>query len=446
MTQTTAGRESPASILARSATTASSDRSPVARWRPFAIARRRPRRIGLFGLFGCGNAGNDGSLEAMLTFLRRVRPDAALICFCAYSDGATDQIARDFRITALPIGLRQPANGLLRILDRLSWGGPRQLASLIRAIGHARRLDLLIIPGTGILDDFQAGPLGIPLALFGWCLAARLCGTRIAFVSIGAGPIHHPLSRWLMKSAVAMAQYRSYRDTLSKAFMESIGFDTQNDAIYPDIAFKLPAPSSPVQAAAAGGESLNVGVGVMTYLGWRRDDPLGPAIYATYLEKITTFVLWLLDQGHRVRLLMGDAADQEAVADILPKAATARPHLSQERLVTDPMRSLHDLMRQMAETDVIVATRYHNIVCALRLGKPIVSLGYAEKNDVLMAEMGMGRFCQHVERLDLGLLIEQFTQLAAERQDYANSIRRANLACQERLEHQDSILVSRLLK
>jgi polysaccharide pyruvyl transferase WcaK-like protein len=443
MTHPTSRRVSPATVLARTAS-AVSDRTLGADGRSLARARGRPRRIGLFGLFGCGNAGNDGSLEAMLVFLRRVRPEAELICFCAYNDGAADQIARDFRVPAVPIALPRPTNVLLRVLDRLSCGGPRQLASLIRAMWHARRLDLLIIPGTGILDDFQAGPLGMPLALFGWCLAARLCGARTAFVSVGAGPIHHPFSRWLMKSAVAMAQYRSYRDTVSKAFMESIGFAAQDDAIYPDIAFKLPAPSAPVRDPTTA-QSLTVGVGVMTYLGWQRGNPSGPAIYATYLEKITTFVLWLLDQGHRVRILMGDAADQDAVADVLSKVATARPHLAQQRLVADPMRSLHDLMRQMAETDVIVATRYHNIVCALKLGKPLVSLGYAEKNDVLMTEMGVGRFCQHVERLDLDLLIEQFTQLVTQRQSYEDSIRRANLAYQERLERQDAILVARLL-
>jgi hypothetical protein len=164
MTHTTSRRVSPASVLARTATTAS-DHAPGARGRSSAGARRRPRRIGLLGLF----AGNDGSLEAMLAFLRRVRPEAELICFCAYSDGAADQIARDFRVPALPIALPRPANVLLRVLDRLSCGGPRQLVSLIRAIWHARRLDLLIVPGTGILDDFQAGPLGMPLALFGWC-------------------------------------------------------------------------------------------------------------------------------------------------------------------------------------------------------------------------------------------------------------------------------------
>ena len=101
---------------------------------------------------------------------------------------------------------------------------------------------MLIVPGTGILGEFRDRPLGMPLALFGWCLAAKLCGARIAFVSVGAGPIEHPLSRWLIKSAAAMAQYRSYRDTSSKKFMESIGFDTRNDAVYPDLAFKLPAP------------------------------------------------------------------------------------------------------------------------------------------------------------------------------------------------------------
>ena len=107
MTDTTSRGVSPASVLARTAT-AASDHTPAAHSRSSARARGRPRQIGLFGLFGCGNAGNDGSLEAMLAFLRQVRPEAELICFCAYHDGAADQIARDLRVPALPIGCRDP--------------------------------------------------------------------------------------------------------------------------------------------------------------------------------------------------------------------------------------------------------------------------------------------------------------------------------------------------
>ena len=400
-------------------------------------------KIGLFGLFGCGNSGNDGSLEAMLMLLRRVRPEAELICFSAPSYEAASQIAREFQIPTVPLGLPKPANSLLRGLDRMLLSAPRQLASLIRAIRHVRRLELLIVPGTGILDDFEGRPLGMPVAILAWCLAARLCGTRLAFVSIGAGPIEHPVSRWLMKTAAAMAHYRSYRDTASKEFMESIGFDTRDDPIYPDIAFKLPAPARNRQQQAD--PSLIVGVGVMTYQGWRNHSRRGPVIYAAYVEKISQFVAWLLTQGHRVRILIGETGDRRAVADILAKVAATLPDLPRERLLVSPMRSLHDLMGQIAETDIVVATRFHNIVCALKLGKPTISIGYARKNDVLMAEMGVGSFCQHIERLDPKLLIEQFTNLLADRQGYEQCIRDTNLQYQERLAGQDSLFASRFL-
>jgi polysaccharide pyruvyl transferase WcaK-like protein len=435
-------------LSARLVETSGSHRSGRLGW-PMAAARGQrsrmsPGRIGLLGLFGSGNSGNDGSLEAMILYLRQVRPDAELVCFCACSPGADDVVARAFQLPATPFAFAKPGAGLLRILDRLSLKAPRQLASFARAIIHAGRVDLLIIPGTGILDDFQEGPLGMPLVLFGWCLAARLRGTKLAFVSIGAGPIQHPISRWLMKSAVSLANYRSYRDIVSKTFLESIGFDTGKDAVYPDLAFRLPSPLSSDRKSVEDGP-LRVGVGVMDYHGWRNRDARGPAIYAAYAEKIAEFVLWLLDQGHVVRILTGQVSDQHAVDDLLTRVLAARPALPPQRLLSDLSSSLHDLMRQIDQTDVVVATRFHNVVCALKLGKPTVSIGYAEKNDVLMAEMGVDRFCQHIEHLDLGLLIDQFTQLVAGRAHYAATIRQVNAVYRERLCRQDAVLTSHLL-
>jgi polysaccharide pyruvyl transferase WcaK-like protein len=403
-----------------------------------------PKRIGLFGLFGSGNSGNDGSLEAMILFLRQIRPDADLVCFCAAVSGADQVVARTFQIPAIPFAFPRPNARLLRILDRLSLKGPRQLASFARALLHADRVDLLIVPGTGILDDFQEGPFGMPLALFGWCLAARLRGVKVAFVSIGAGPIQHPISRRLMKWAVVLAEYRSYRDVTSRRFLESIGLDTGKDAVYPDLAFSLPTPLSD-NPEGTNHRSLTVGVGVMAYFGWRSCGANGAAIYEAYAEKITAFVLWLLDRGYSVRVLTGQVSDQRAVNDLFSRVMAARPALAPASLLNEPSSSLHDLMRQIAQTDVVVATRFHNVVCALKLGKPTVSIGYAEKNDVLMAEMGVGDFCQHIERLDLGLLIEQFTRLISARHLHAANIREAAAVCQERLLRQETILASELL-
>jgi polysaccharide pyruvyl transferase WcaK-like protein len=226
--------------------------------------------------------------------------------------------------------------------------------------------------------------------------------------------------------------------------MASIGCDVRKDPIFPDIAFKLPRPRAP------GGRELNekrltVGLGVMSYAGWYNFAEAGATIYSNYVEKITRFILWLLDRGDRVRILTGETSDRRAVEDILKAVLTARPNVPAQRIVAEASASLHELMRQIADTDVVVATRFHNVVCALKLGRPTLSLGYAKKNDVLLEEMGLGAFCQHVERLDVDLLIDQFSRLVAHRKHYEQHIRATTLAYSQRLSRQDRFLIANFL-
>ena len=397
-----------------------------------------PKKIGLFGLFGSGNLGNDGSLEVMLDFLRTTLPDAELFCICS----GPGKVQKEFHLRAIRIGGEAATNPLLRALEMFP--PARKLLQGLHAFRATRGVDALIMPGTGILDDFGEPFWGAPTSLLGWCLAARLRGAKVAFVCVGAGPINHPISRWLMKSAARLAHYRSYRDALSKDFMEGIGLDTRSDAVYPDIAFKLPSPGVMPAVSTASG-SLTVGLGLMTYFGWRGDAQRGATIYDDYLRKITRFALWLLDSGHRVRILMGQDCDQKAIDDLMGAIAVERPGCPRERIVAEPANSLHDLMRQIAETQVVVATRYHNVVCALKLNKPVVSIGYAKKNDVLLADMGLGDFCQHVERFDVDLLIEQFTRLVSSPSVYEGRLRATNAGYTRRLADQERVLLERVL-
>jgi len=62
-----------------------------------------------------------------------------------------------------------------------------------------------------------------------------------------------------------------------------------------------------------------------------------------------------------------------------------------------------------------------------------------------MAERGLGRFCQHVERLDVDLLIGQFGHLIANRQRYEHGIAEVNSTSRARLDHQDALLAARVL-
>ncbi|MDX2205194.1 MAG: polysaccharide pyruvyl transferase family protein [Hyphomicrobiaceae bacterium] len=388
------------------------------------------------GNFGSGNLGNDGSLEAMIDFLRTSKPDAELVCICV----GPEEVKEQFNIPTLPIRSAAPRH---RLLDRIPLS--RTALNMLHTLATARKFDVLIAPGTGLLDDYNDTPWGIPVILATWCAGARLSRTKVAFVSIGAGPIVHPVSRWLMKTAARLVHYRSYRDQESKDYLLGIGLKVQRDPVYPDLAFGLPAPLAPA-APPASGKPLTIGVGVMKYYGWRGNEEDGAGIYRGYRDKLVQFILRLLDRRMRVRLLVGDGSDVPVRDEVLAALAAARPDYPREAVVhTDPTRSLGDVMEQMADTDFVVATRFHNIVCALHMRRPCISIGYAPKFDVLMAEMGLERFCQHVEQLDVDLLITQLDELMAGEARYRHTLDTVNRAYESRLAEQERALLTSIL-
>jgi polysaccharide pyruvyl transferase WcaK-like protein len=188
--------------------------------------------------------------------------------------------------------------------------------------------------------------------------------------------------------------------------MGRMGLDTTHDAIYPDVVFSLPVAGAERTATGA------VGVGVMDYCGRNADRHRDSEIRADYTDKITRFALWLVDNGRTVRLFTTDSvADGRVVEAVVAGVRERRPSLAPARVIAEPVPSLEDLMRQTASVDTVVATRYHNVLFALLMGKPAISLSYASKSDKLMAEMGLSRFTQPVKELDVGRLIQQFTEL-----------------------------------
>ena len=397
------------------------------------VANKR-LRIGLFGLFGSGNFGNDASLDSALTFVRQRRPDAALICIC----GTPEIIEPRFKIQVTRISCPK-SKGWKAALNRWLCQVPREIASTVNALLHLWRLDTMIIPGTGILDDFGTGPFGMPYAMFRWCLLARIVGTKVLFLNVGAGPISHPLSRFFMKAAARLANYRSYRDEISRQYMERIGVNAKDDPVYPDVAFGLPLP---VRTSHPSNRLPPViGVGLMSYNGWRGDIVRRTDIYDTYMLKITSFVKRVLDEGYRVRLLSGDEHDWDAVEDLTKRLQIDHPKHLNDKLITVPVHSFYDVMQQIADTHIVIATRYHNVVAALIMNKPTLSIGYAAKNDVLLGQMGLGNYCQHIEAIDLDLLMVQLHQLLDNREHHEKILRKTNRLFRRRLFHQQEALL-----
>jgi polysaccharide pyruvyl transferase WcaK-like protein len=354
-------------------------------------------RVGLFGLLGAGNIGNDGSLEAVLAYLRECHPEAELACLCS----GPDVVARRYGLPTTPLywyyARRRRPNPLSRVAMKAS-GKVRDALRLLRWV---RRQDVVIVPGTGVLENtLPVRPWGFPFSMFLLCLFGRLTGTKVALVNVGSNVIRQPLVRALYRSAARMAHYRSFRDHLSRDAMREMGVPTAYDDIYPDLVFALPAPP-------AAAEPGTVGVGVMDFHGSSDDRRDAERIFSSYVDAMKALVRRLVDEGRRVRLLTGDELDHPVAAEVLADVRANRPDLDPAAVVFEPTATLGELLRQLAAVDVVVGTRYHNVVCALKLGKPTVSISYSAKSDRIMGEMGLGEFTQDARSVDVDLLVEQ---------------------------------------
>ena len=390
-------------------------------------------KIGLFGQFGSGNIGNDGSLEAMLQLLNRTCPSAQLVCICS----RPEIISAKFKLQAVPVGKPASDNIILNTLNRALLQFPRRLIGFISAISLAHGVDLIIVPGTGILDDFNEDPFGWPFAVMRWSLAAKLGGARMAFVSIGAGPVTHPLSRFFVKTASSLAAYRSYRDAVSYNFIKSLNVDMHQDHVSADIAFALYKPAD----ERSKNTDPCIGLGIMTYRGWRKRELDSAVIYENYLRKMTEVIEALLQGGRQVRLLTGDVGDFEAVNDLRKRITTPNFH----KVIFEPVNSLHDLMQQIAQTDMVIASRYHNIVCSLSMERPAISIGYAHKNDALLIDTGLSEFCHHIESFDPDLILSQVETMLARRHEFINTVKAGVIRYREKLSLQEDDLRAKLL-
>ena len=368
-------------------------------------------RVGLFGLLGSGNIGNDGSMQAVLDYLRTEHPDAVVDAMC----GGPEHVTARYGVPANPLHWYRGEYQTASRLTAIAMKAAGKIVDAFRTASWVRRHDVVIVPGMGVLEaTLPLRPWGTPYSLWLLCLAGRVFGTKVALVSVGSNVIGNRATRMLVVRAARLAAYRSYRDQQSRMAMQTMGLDTSADEVYPDLAFALPVP--PVDGAPRGALTGTVGVGVMAYHGGNDDRASADEIYRGYVDRLKRFVRWLVEDGRRVRLFTGDRVDEPVVTEIITDVLAHRPDVAPSAVTAASVSSLDELMLEMAAVDMVVATRYHNVLCALKLGKPTLSVGYAAKNDVLMADMGLGQFCHPARRIDVDRLVEQFLALESQRE------------------------------
>jgi polysaccharide pyruvyl transferase WcaK-like protein len=270
----------------------------------------------------------------------------------------------------------------------------------------------------------------MPLWLFLAAAACRLRRRRFVLLDVGAEWAANPVTRWLNVATVKLASHVSYRDQESAEAMARAGA-REPEAVAPDLVFAHPA------ATQADPEPGRFVVGVMAFYG-RGDDPVrGAEVRRRYVSTMTDALAQVVDGPDHVVLVSGDRVDVEVAYELRAALLDARPDLGDDAVAVREFTTFTELTEEMARAELVIPSRFHNLICALRLGRPTVSLGYAQKNHHLMEELGLKKYSQEMEHVNTELLV---AQIRAARDDQVALADRIRQGTSDYVEEVESLL------
>jgi polysaccharide pyruvyl transferase WcaK-like protein len=312
-----------------------------------------------------------------------------------------------------------------------------ELRHIVAAACVVRRLDRVIVPGGGALDDFWGGPWGQPWALFKWSVLSRLCGVPFLFVSIGKCSLESSLSRFFVRIALRLAAYRSYRDPGSQIAAQGL-IDAPDDRVFPDLGFSYPTPVIDASRDGATGDSrLLVGVSPIAYCDPRAWPHKDERRYAAYVGQLAEMVKWLVKGRYRILFFTTDACDSATVDDV--RALILGSGIDADTIRILPASTEQDpdtLLKGMSDVDVTIASRLHGIILSHLNATPVLALSFDPKVDAHMNGIGQGDYCLSIDHLRLEALIERFTALEAARKREQCRLRSAGVRFRQLLDVQ----------
>jgi polysaccharide pyruvyl transferase WcaK-like protein len=391
--------------------------------------------IGLLDHMGFGNLGDAAIQESVIANIRKRIPHAKLIGFSSNPEDTSKRHG----IPAYPItwsypgrtgGSAAPASrehvraGLKRAIGRVHavYGVLKRLhdilheaVHLLRSYKRVRALDLLVISGGGQICELWGGAWGAPWNVLKFCLLARLSGTPLFILDVGAWPLKSRTSKLFAKWSVRLADYTAFRDSESKQLLEGLHVRRKIE-VFPDAAYGFRPPRRGMadrKGNSRGRVALNP-LGFCDPRIWPRKDE---AVYKAYLEKMAAFILWVRDLGFELHIFSSDYSTDLLAMDDLAKMAAAAPSLlSAPLLKVYPELTLDELIETMSGMDYFVTSKFHGVIFSHILGVPVAALSYHPKIQSLMAEAGHPEFCMDVESFRLEDLKQAFSSLEIQRE------------------------------
>ena len=384
----------------------------------------------LVGPFGLGNLGDAAIQDSVVQAIRTRLPGARIR---GISLNPTDTEQRHgvpsfpIRRQSDPKFAQSGSKGRARVHALVA-----EAAFILRSFAVIRGCSHVVVSGGGQLDDVWGGAREHPYALFKWSLLARLARARLVYLSVGAGPLDESWSRRLVRAALGMAGYRSYRDEESREFVRALGV-LQPGGVYPDLAFGL----APVRGRSEPDGRLTVAMAPLPFRSPRVWPDKDGAAYTTYVGKLAEFAAWLVQQGYRVEFLpCSIGMDRAVIADLLAEVSRQAPASAASHLIVPRIDDVASLCWHLAQASVVITSRFHGALLAFLHGRPAIALSYHPKLDVLMRSMGQQEYCLNIADFTVEALRHSLASAVARREEIAGCLRERVAERRQKVEEQ----------
>lgn len=335
----------------------------------------------------------------------------------------------------LSAGLKKlpPVFFTLKLLQKLLLNAvslKNELLFLVRSHGRLKNIDKVVIAGSGPLADNFGGPLAYPYLVFKWVLLARLRGIPVVFFSVGAVQLQFRLSKYLIRAALNLAEYRSYRDETSRSIATNIGVKTDGN-VFPDIAFGYQLKTVNTNSIP---KENRIGIGLFPHFDPRYWPEKNQAIYDRYVAVLADFVAWLIHNGfHIVFLSTQVKADVAVTRDVI--AILKNKGIGASNYSTPPTETHEEFIKQASQVELMVLTRFHGLIMTLLAETPVIALTNQQKMADLMTETGLGAYMQDIDIADLSWLKDTFADVRSNRNNLIAVIKRATNRNRIALQH-----------
>jgi polysaccharide pyruvyl transferase WcaK-like protein len=388
---------------------------------------REPRKIAILHHAGGGNFGDDAEIASVIDNIRSRWPNTEITVFSMNPEDT----AKKHGVTSYPIrrhtwtiGYQRTqaaqAEGQARFLQRIRTTRnpairlPRavfdELKFLIGSRQRIKKFDFLIVSGGGHLTE-RGGTWAFPYAILSWFAMAKSAGVKCVLLNVGAGPLIKRLSKYFVRRALSLAKYVSFRDEQSQALAESIGFKGTS-YVFPDNVYASQPPSIKTLRR----DSKIVGIAPMPF---PADPPFDSKTRAmVYRDVITRFAMFastLVERSYPITLFGTDiGSDPAAIEDLREQL---RDHHSVDTRPYEPVYSLDELLRQMSALDYVVTCRFHGVVFAHLLNKPVLAVSHHPKVTHLMQALGLSDYCVDIRTFDPADLAGRFDSMVKNRRE-----------------------------